>query len=427
MSCVTQGLKIHLYQHEQWDRKLMFYNYIDLLPQSPDMTLRDVRLEKLILKILKFVNRQLIDSLYYFYKKKKLSSFDPHVGDTACQIRACHLLNIFFKKNATYHLEKRIDEIEILEIKLNEWDSSYQLNDSISLYDYISLIGCNINLNDDEFFLLLSFFLTRFKNHDYNGSTFIDYNQIAEIGNFSRKTSKKLARYYQIKLSQISCNLVIDWCHDVMPINYNNFLIKMLRHDDDDRTVLPCYFYNAIIYNYIKKKEYLTLVIVRHKYKDNTNQLMLLFNAEKYLETITDPVNVNPNLMNKPCIIIEGICNSIHVESEQAYTKRFNLIGFEDIFLANMASHPQYSGKKLSPYSVSPFSQFNDVHEEFIIQIQDELNEKRKIAKTIGCSRDDSSLFLISHIYCNILGNHLKIQNDVSLTPASYRIQTSAC
>ena len=73
--------------------------YFDLIPQSKKMLLGNPNIRLLQVSLFCNVLQDVILSLKSFFIEKSLKYFDPHVGDTLCQIRAVLLLAISHESN----------------------------------------------------------------------------------------------------------------------------------------------------------------------------------------------------------------------------------------------------------------------------------------------------------------------------------------
>lgn len=65
---------------------------LSLLPQSPETQIPTHLKFSKVLKLLRFFTSKLINALESFYIKHNVHEFDPHVGETSCQIRAYQVL-----------------------------------------------------------------------------------------------------------------------------------------------------------------------------------------------------------------------------------------------------------------------------------------------------------------------------------------------
>src|SRR5262249_19758857 len=107
-------------------------------------------------------------------------------------------------------------------------------------------------------------------------------------------------------------------------------------------------------------------------------------------------VLLDPSLenMNKPVIVLEGLCASKGSAVPEKIIHSFQKHGLEKIVLAFAAQHEQY------PKSVTsnPLPSAND------LGLRDHLD----FADVEGFSQVNPDIFLIKHVYCDLLSNQLE-------------------
>ncbi len=250
----------------------------------------------------------------------KLDRLDPHVGDTACQIRACQLIflsqEMVEKNKRTYYQEffqKLKQEIQLLE--------SGQLSE----------LGV---LPEEIFFFGVSYFLTVFKLSDGDGGfKSINYKKISICLSISKGWTLRIVRVAQQELCRMSCDFIfnlsflIDYPHD-------SLLRIFLKKTDDHRQVLPCFFSSDVIWHYLKIRKIPICFEIRDKSKKN--QRIQLFLNEKKSNT-------------RECFLI--IADSIFMSQIECYVRNH----CDEIFYANVAKHKQYPGIQLREFSTNPF------------------------------------------------------------------------
>lgn len=356
--------------------------------------IRDEKMRGNLVNFFSFVIETLVHVIRLFYIEKKYEEFDPHVGDTACQIRAC-LISVFAKDSIDKSLAvKRTEELKILYNKLCVYqltfksNTTHEKNNNYTVRELADKIGIHFFLSDEEKIIFQSYFLTRFKK-ETPLNTVIDYDTISLDINLSRKVSKKLARHYQLSLASHSCEEIIRWASTDNQYNLDS-LKALQRSDDDERQVLPCYLFTKIIYSHALKEGIPILVI--SKLKDEFIPIYFKPNPTRsgfiYHDDLRDE-------LHKACIVITG-CSQAQSTN---YLQRFINTGIKNIILSAMASHPQYSGQKLATYGQDIFQDIIDFRETHY-SISDELITMRRLASSLGCCYTNPSLFVVNHIFC---------------------------
>ncbi len=386
----------------------MSCSFLDLLVQSEHSMVRDNKMKNDLITFISFVMKNLINVISLFYIEKKFELIDPHVGDTACQIRACFIA-VFanaIADNSPYL--KRMKQISELHIKLLEFKEkskktqAQEKNNNSTLRELVDQIDVHFTISEEEKILFQSYFLTAFKTNGGKETIVIDFDRISQHLSLSRKSAKKLTRHYQLSVASFSCKTILQWGLSVLAPNELRLLNGLKRFDDDDREVLPCYLFTKVIYHYALKNKIPILVLATVE----DRVIPLYFKPNNVVFVYTRPVTSE---LQKPCIIITG-----HSKGKAAcYGPRFITTGLKSILLSSIAAHPQYTGKKLSPFSqnlLQGISMDETAQNEWV-----ELQYMRLLALILGCSYQNESLFVVNHIYCATIQSqsaYLKANND---------------
>lgn len=383
------------------------YSIIDLLPQNNMAVVRDTKMIFEILKATYNVIALLIDSISKFHIDKQYQHFDPHVGESACQIRAYMCIILARKKYSSTYILERIEILntylyklnEIIHAKINYKNSSHSIVELIKKYD------CYFDVSWEECFLFKSYFLTIFKR-EHLQETYISSHDVATTFIISKKLAKKIIHRYQYHLSEISCSFIE---HIASELNINkknspNFVSSVLN-DDDGRMVYPCFFYSKIIFMHMKKTNCPILLIVETIDNGHIKKDYILFgriDGHGQLLNITN----NPLMIDDICVVI--VCSRITSipASSIELLKILNAFGLYDILLMNMAAHPQFGGLKLSICS-ERLSQDNVSLSGIEKQINEEFVSFKERAQKNGFCRNNPSTLLVKHIFMNSVNKQL--------------------
>lgn len=421
-----------------------------LLYQEQNSLLTTAELKVKVLKNLCFFLQELVNALKSFYLKKEIDKFDPHVGETSCQIRAYINFLLFNKTNQPDFLSKLKKEIQGLEAlyklatkelkKLNLMENSKKkLSSTEELKNFLNRRNLVFLLSEETLFLMQSYFLTRFKEQTINGDSYINHDKISLEMAESRKFSKKIVHYYQSKVAKFSTNFIFGLLKAIPEYTGFEIILKSLNYNDDDgRSVLPCFITMKIMLKHMLVNNCPVLIkIKRLCQKEEYDDVHLLFEPDntkqdyKLMHDLSNTLKIQAKLFDKPCVIIEGIVEYVHknfVERKEFFVDRFKTVGIIKIILSNMANHPQFSGTRLAAYSYNPYlsliqqikdsvkSQANDNEiiksNEFNKQInciklvESELINMKRYGKHLGCCEEKPSLFFIKHIYSDKIYNH---------------------
>ncbi|MBA2657371.1 MAG: hypothetical protein H0U70_10405 [Tatlockia sp.] len=374
----------------------MEYSYLELLVQSDSSMVRDNKMRGYVIDFTAFILQTLLEVISLFYIDKKFELFDPHVGDTACQIRACFMVIFANNSDEISIYLKRLKEIKKVHTTLTEFKEkskrnlSPEKNNNYTIRELVDSIGIHFFITEEEKILFQSYFLTLYKKKVSEEAILIDFDKISHHLTLSRKLSKKLTRHYQLSLASYSCNKIAEWGSLVLnPMDLET--LKLVRRlDDDEREVLPCYLFTKVIYNFALRQNISIFIMVTIECK-----VIPLYFKAKENEFIFS--KILPDDLQKPCILISGHSQG----SSGNYLQRFIATGLKDILLSAMAAHPQYTGQKLSPYNQNIFQGIG------IDNSQSALEEERHymqfLASILGCSYENQSLFVVNHIFCGTI------------------------
>lgn len=399
------------------------FTCLDLLPQSWNTVLRDSKMVISILRLLDFILDELIQSQIAFYQTKKYHLFDPHVGENCCQIRAAQLL--FY---ATHPLKSQIEmqhQINYLHDRktwvnnaILYFSEHREANHSLTLIEFLKKHELIFLVNVQDKIVFICYFLTKFKRNKFFNRDSIHYEKIANEAEISVKLAKKMARYYQIALAEYSCDQIIAWADELgFTFHYVDMLKKMIRRDDDERNVLPCYFLTDVIIAKLKREKMPILIVLEDSHHTcMPKPLYFYFNETVNAYRFTN--EVSESIMKTPCFVIRA-------ETEQALTDHHavctiaNLIeekSLSNIILNYMAAHPQYSGKNLDAWKENPFHLLSISHAYHQLFLKRIMTAKQAGIK-MGCYIGNRSFFFIQHIFIDSYQHQL---NEICVTPVSY-------
>lgn len=375
----------------------------DLLPQHRESIVRDTQMQQSIVDLLLFSLNKLIEALKKFNLDEFLVDFDPHVGDTACQIRA-YQLYLLAQRDTSLPISSRCQSLEIISHQLSTL-TTLQIplhNHQWTLESFLRDTDCYFTLSEDELFLFRCYILSYLKRSNPSGDIYISYDQVTTESGCSRKISKKFIRHHQIGLAEFSSKSVIDWAKEIY---FSDLDILEASHekDDDNRPVLPCYLFTKVLYEHLQQRKCPVLLIVNHSSHQQREDIPILFQDDHHKGIPIDSESRQAIKQTMPCVVIEGVCQNPYSENTAEFVERINQMGLRDLLLANMASHPQYSGQKLTHLRENPFAESATSLSHKINSFYDELEYFRHVAYKSGCCTQNRSLFFIEHIFYDSL------------------------
>lgn len=417
------------------DKKI---NCLHFLHQPSRALLTTIDAKLMVLGLLSFFTKETIDSLEQFYVYQHLYQFDPHVGETSCQIRAYKILLLTLTANLPFiqsQIQTKIKNLKRIHSLIVEKRAELQtsknkkeLSKHQELETFLTQNGLIFDFDVDDLFIMQTYFLTRFKNTTASGSTYIAYDRMSEEMKTSRKLAKKITRHHQIMLAESSTKFIRELWKELPKEDNLAFVFNYLTYtDDNERTVLPCYLVMKILLSHIFYNSIPILFVIERQYANQKDHVCLL--------SVPSQINTfhvdHDHLKKVPCVVIRGVTvyssATSYVETREQYIQRFTRHGLQNIILANLAYHPQYPGNKLRNLSFNPFEAFlmdastisnRNINKSSILKsLSTELTEMKLFAKKNGCCKESSSLFFANHILCDTLENQMRLLKYDHISP----------
>ena len=193
--------------------------------------------------------------------------------------------------------------------------------------------------------------------------------------------------------------------------------MNLLQYNDEDgRYTLPCYIVMKILLGRLLQLKPNILIILRFENKPNA-LLPMLYSYDKHAKHYVYSSSDDKKLMKRQCIVFHGVSGAPFIDLD-SYVSRFNELGLFNIIMANMAGHPQYSGRKLSGLKYNPFaplvaSDHRGIANE-ALSLERAMRLNKNIAESIGCLESNNYLFFIRHIFADITESQLnKINKNI--------------
>lgn len=344
-----------------------------------------------VLKLKIHFLRKLYEALYCFYIENNFDTFDPHVGDWACQIRAfkLSLIKSTISNSALVSVKEKLEKIQKLILKLEcaklkysmlEKTKNYSIRLKTTLSNFLLLNKYYINLCPDDIFIYYTRHLSEYKSVNVTGKISFDLKLIAHELNTGMHSANSLIHSYQKRLTELSCNFIKE-------LNYKRTLMsiwelnKLQLEDKQHRKILPCFLVTKTILQYFKAIECIIVLRIRRVFNGTNIDEVLL---PVKLEENGGGVIFNYNSPSIDAIIFECVVEyKSNIETREDYISRLLKFGIEKAILCNMAAHPQYPCINTLSSESEDFM-FGDEYEYFKFQ-------------SISCHKNDSPLIFIFH------------------------------
>lgn len=380
-----------------------FLSYWDLIPHNPLSLLQEPSLRINHLKIFCFLIKNSIFSLIYLFEEKNYNFFDPHVGDTLCQIRATQI--VYIAKNKTIDYKKAIYALEIIhekalnllpeientsKMRRKKADKTFQDHQTLESFFNENLL--NISMHESIFFLVKTFLLTKYKIHELEFSPRIDYSQLQKDLGISKDLAYRMIRHWQRGVARSSALFI-----QKISQQYSSLIPILKKIDDDGREVLPSFFVMIIIVNFLLDNKIPILFIIRHP-KDITCPILKVC-YRPFKETFME---VNSSNQEEPHFVAHLISNI--VASKKKLLSDIIQTSVKNVLLASVSNHPQYSGKKLAMLSLNPYkNRFHpaSLQKEALLSLKKLSKEyliARNFAKKVGCDFENPAFVFVEHM-----------------------------
>jgi hypothetical protein len=384
-----------------------------------------------ILRLLQFFFQETLFAIQAF-SERKLEKFDAQVGENLCQIRAYQIYLL------AEHEEYSIKEASMASDKLGIELALATCRKLIHFYENLSVNGLKeekkpyyfhlplknflwesellLTFSGEVFFLFQAHFLARFSKLDENNiPQTIDFSRLMQHMNCSKHLAKRSIHFMQKSLAQISSNFIFNLLAPLHLSNIKDILLNLYKIADEGRLVLPCYESAKLLLTHMIQQDCLIWMVAKNLL-NNENHMMLFKPdaAKKQYEICTENVT---NYANAVCVVIEGVTSHIPLTAS-SLTSYLKKVGVEHILLANMAAHPQYTGKVLFHFKDNPYqsllAEVRASPERFSFSFDNikvretELKKMQEEAVVGGFCLANMSGLLIKHIYCSTVLAELK-------------------
>lgn len=402
------------------------YNILSLLPYSEESQLINKHQKLDDLYFIKSVTDISLMALENFIEGN-LTLFDAQVGENLCQIRAYKILYLGSKYLISNQSKALLSkEISIfkkyknnLEEVIIEWESvianAFSYNKNLDGREFINNFldrhNLHLDLSEDVVFIISCFFLTHFSIRDNGIPAAINLNFISRELHISKYRSKRLTHKYQLIVCQLGCDFVIKIADDLpLEQGYSTVLSKLYQISDEDRVVLPCYIASEVVFHHAISKKKPVIFIINRINSNGDIDAVIYFTLIGHDSGLGFSLVSGDAHLEQYCIVVFGV---VYLSEDNRYSLNnyINRIVTETplkLILANTASHPQYSGKRLEKFKVNPFLIITDSSgQEVKSYYEGKLLNMQIFAMHNGCSKENPTTFLLKHVYASTVANEI--------------------
>jgi hypothetical protein len=344
---------------------------------------------------------------------KAYASFDPLVGENACQIRA--LVNCLIFTHYQPDGNRLLEQVRETKLRVGELlDSLPKLELSgRSLGQILKDSKVDLSLTSIEIYLIESYLLTIVKINkppkaglEFIKNEYTDTKKIKAIQPVGTMFAESLIKNVRESLSLYSVSFIQKLSYNLASPYLHNLIKTKLYRRHNRLHCVSCYWATKLVMAQALLGQVSIVVISRQLAKDQHYKVIAEFASiykpaqNRYLPAELEDVD-----LSKPALylLING-CRKTHEFPSIADWKQ-ELEGFDliDLILSYAASHRQYPG----------------LENTTIAEIDDsEYEGYKQKASEWGCSIDNPSLFFLSHAFCDSLYHipkHLTLSSSISV------------
>tara|TARA_R110000868_G_scaffold266583_1_gene525861 strand:- start:70825 stop:72135 length:1311 start_codon:yes stop_codon:yes gene_type:complete len=404
-------------------------SYYDLIPQSRLTLLHEPSLRYQHIKLLCGILTGVYNALTALFVDTRYVDFDPHVGDTLCQIRALQVIEIandpsFDVTEWLENIEKKLLKAKLLlpiiesSITVRRAPEIRRKEDRQTLAGFLAEYDIDFIVPSQVDYLTKSYMLTTYKYLPAIGPVKINYQQLCSDLGVSRNQAARIVHAWQKSIASYSC----EYIKLIDPTNAE-LTDLMTLIDDNKREILPCFFVMKKIIEQIKKNRVGIQLVVNNPSDKTALPLIMLFQVSKDKFVLAEKPNKTEGYFTAYAVSTGIVGNSKALKNN--LVARILSVGIETILLASVVSHSQYSGEKFKK------TQAGNVYQQYWVtakkeellskplnQLASEYTELSTFALQQGCNRERPSFIYIEHIFAE-----LPYYQNVLFDEASFQAQ----
>lgn len=421
------------------------YSLLDFMPYGKHTRLCDYRQNIKVLQLYIHLLKKISVSTHDFLAQN-LSKFDPHIGDNLCQIRACMLLDYYRTEEnnlpSTFNYHDFIHELksEIFNAEqilashkqnLVLWGKKQYRNPfyNLDINDFFSQLELKILIPEKIFILTLCHFLTDYRMLNTEQNFVINYTRLQKELDLSKDFCRRMTHLYQKQLSILSCEYVSKLVNQSqLPIT-TQFIEDNLQYDDDGRCVLPCFLVMPILMERLQQLNIPITLIIKNPfiYQEKCEHLNYQAGPQQY--SLYSLSSIDPK--NSTGFIIHCI-SYFQGKSFCEFKRKIKKYSINDLLLACMASHPQFSGKNLIALKNNPFKRHKNKSPKLANTLEKQLFAYKNLSNHLGCHKEKPMTLFIQHIFADNINQQINHANNnkfyaeqlTNLTVASFQAKT---
>ena len=302
-----------------------------------------------------------------------------------------------------------------------------ELDGKVGFYTFVKGLDLDINVDDNMLFIILSFILSFYaRRNDEFFPTGIDYKLFSKSIGSSANGGRQILRRCQKILASLSIDVLQTLAaYQGIDKRFFNALIKI---GENNLPCFPCHLGMKLLISAARFQMIPLSLSIKRFSMDEVEILYRTFyvnrKANRYM--LESTTTFEHNSISRICIVGKVVEANIS-HSSNAYFNRLSQYSVEDILLFNMASHPQFSGDLLRKYIDNPYQDLKlttielNKYRSILDILKSELTNTRKMAETLGFSRDNPTIFALQHVLAAAENPLQYKKKDLELSPNTKR------
>ncbi len=322
---------------------------LDLLPKGGNSVVDTLDNELKFFRRFLFLIQEAEEGIQHFLQGN-LSHFDPHVGDTACQIRACYFSCLWIDRQKIFLYLKR----DMFSLRTYAEKCALLLDQGVRnshrslrpcfLSEFLDQVNLNLDLENVSLNIVISHLLSKYAWIDEKKMPqFVDQKLLQTEMNESVAFCKSFFRHLQKQLSRVSVEFIIFLSKSLessgVKLNSSGVLLPaLLKQDSYERDQLPCIAVFDVISNFLARTQKIDCVLIVDFVKRHVRE-SFVFKLDQSGKWAVLSVE---NLVGENPIFLIRACSGL--SSKEKLLSCCSEFGIDNILRWFGAAHPQYSG-----------------------------------------------------------------------------------
>ncbi len=320
---------------------------LDLLPKGGSSIVDSLANETRFFRRILFLIQEAEEGLKHFLDGH-LSHFDPHVGDTACQIRAYYFALLWTKREEIFPLlEHDLVQLKTYAEKIMVAidQGSRNLHRSLRpciLSEFLEKLSIDLSISEMGITLTIAHLLSEYRWVDEEGiSQRIDEQKLQRAVFEEKRFPLESGRHWQQKFAKDSVKFILDLIENQQAEMHSHsaLALSLLRADSYGRVQLPCLMSFEVIIRALELNKKIAMAWVIDWPETLIPKIHLIFQVNSQGDWRLEALNKLDS--ETPLFILRNLTQLMLLEE---FLPTIEKLGIENLVHYMAATHIQYSG-----------------------------------------------------------------------------------